>query len=90
MHRWVEGSGQDVVVVVSLAEQTRYGYAVDLPWPGEWFEVFNSDVYDRFPNPQVAGNGGHVLADQPGTHGYPYAARMTIPANGALVLARTH
>jgi 1,4-alpha-glucan branching enzyme len=88
MHRWVDGSGQDVVVVVSLAEQTRYEYAVDLPWPGEWFEVFNSDLYDQFPNPQVAGNGGHVFADQPGAHGYPYAARMTIPANGALVLAR--
>jgi 1,4-alpha-glucan branching enzyme len=88
MHRWVGGQGRDLVVVASLNERTLDDYVVDVPWPGRWAEVFNSDWYDHWPNPQVRGNGGAVLADQPGCHGYPYAARIRIPANGALVLAR--
>jgi 1,4-alpha-glucan branching enzyme len=89
VHRWVGGEGHDVVVVASLNESTLTGYVVDLPWPGTWHEVFNSDYYDHYPNPLVAGNGGRVEADAPGQHGYPYAARMTIPANGVVILARS-
>jgi 1,4-alpha-glucan branching enzyme len=88
MHRWVEGEGRDVVIVASLNERMLAGYPIDLPWPGRWKEIFNSDYYDHFPNAWVVGNGGTVLADAPGSHGYPYAARMEIPANGALILAR--
>jgi 1,4-alpha-glucan branching enzyme len=88
VHRWVEGGGRDVVVVASLNESTLTNYSVDLPFPGRWYEVFNSDYYDHFPNAWVAGNGGHVQADERGRHLYPYAAHVRIPANGALVLAR--
>jgi 1,4-alpha-glucan branching enzyme len=88
VHRWVEGEGQDVVVVASLAERTHFGYPIELPWPGRWREVFNSDYYDHFPNAEVAGNGGGVFADRPGGPTYPFAAAMTIPANGAIILAR--
>src|SRR5262249_35670488 len=88
MHRWVEGEGRDVVVVASLNEATLEGYGVELPGPGEWREVFNSDVYDGFPNPQVAGNGGRVWADDFAGGTYPARARMRLPANGAIVLAR--
>lgn len=88
VHRWLEGEGRDLVVVASLNEATLDGYLIDLPWPGRWQEVFNSDLYDHFPNPWVTGNGGSVFADGPaGTH-YPYTARIRIPANGALVFAR--
>lgn len=89
VHRWMEGQGQDVVVVASFNESTQHGYRVDLPWPGAWHEVFNSDYYDHYPNPLAAGNGGRVDADAPGQHGYPYAAQLTIPANGAVILARS-
>jgi 1,4-alpha-glucan branching enzyme len=47
--RWVEGEGQDVVVVASLNEGTLHGYRVGMPWTGRWREAFNSDAYDFFP-----------------------------------------
>jgi 1,4-alpha-glucan branching enzyme len=91
-HRWVPGSGRDVVVIVSLSEATVYehGYQLGLPLGGTWHEVFNSDLYDHFPNPWVQGNGGSVAADGPPRHGMGQSAGITIPANSVLVLARDH
>jgi 1,4-alpha-glucan branching enzyme len=88
MHRWIEGEGQDVVIVASLNENTLERYSVDMPHPGLWHEVFNSDFYDHFPNPTVAGNGGRISADGPAGDIYSHSAHMRIPANGALVFAR--
>ena len=59
-HRWVEGRGSDVVVVASLNDGTYHGYAIGFPAAGRWREIFNSDVYDHWVNPQVAGNGGAI------------------------------
>jgi 1,4-alpha-glucan branching enzyme len=86
--RWVPGVGRDVVVVVSLSESTFGRFPLGLPQPGRWHEVFNSDVYDHFPNPWVAGNGGGVEADGPAMHGFGQSAGLTVPANSVLVLAR--
>jgi 1,4-alpha-glucan branching enzyme len=86
--RWVPWAGQDVVVVLSLNESTLRGYRLGFPQPGAWREVFNSDYYDNFPNPWVAGNAGAVEADGPGLHGFAQSATLTIPANGLLVFAR--
>jgi 1,4-alpha-glucan branching enzyme len=86
--RWVEGEGRDVVVVASLNDETLHGYRIGMPWPGVWSEVFNSDVYDHFPNPLAGGNGGSVSARTEGAHDLPAAAHLTIPANSLLVLAR--
>ena len=61
-HRWMDGSGQDVVVVASLSEATQYGYALGFPSAGHWVEQFNSDVYDNWVNPMITGNGGGVTA----------------------------
>ena len=88
MHRWVNGQGRDLMVVASLNERTLDNYLVDFPWPGRWREIFNSDYYDHYPNPFVAGNGGAVVADEARRNAYPYAARVRIPANGALVFSR--
>lgn len=88
MHRWINGEGRDVVVVASLNERTLDDYPIDFPWPGRWDEIFNSDYFDHCPNPIVTGNGGAVFAVEQGRHGYPHAARVRIPANGALVFAR--
>jgi 1,4-alpha-glucan branching enzyme len=87
--RWVEGVGNDVVVVCSLSESTWYDYAVGFPGAGRWAEIFNSDVYDNWVNPIVAGNGGGVDASGPPLHGMPSSASLTIPANGFVIFARS-
>ena len=87
--RWVEGAGNDVVVVASLSEFNRYNYRVGFPSGGRWSEVFNSDVFDNRENPTVAGNGGGVDASGPPLHGLQASASVTIPANGFVVFARS-
>ncbi len=87
-HRWLEGTGQDVIVIASLAESTYWGYQIGFPFAGTWKEIFNSDVYDHFVNPIVAGNGGGVSANGPGMHGFSASASIVIPANGVVVFAR--
>jgi 1,4-alpha-glucan branching enzyme len=87
-HRWIDGQGDDVVVVASLREATHYGYRLGFPVAGGWREVFNSDVYDNWVNPLVAGNGPGVVAAGSPMHGLPASAELVIPANGLLVFAR--
>ena len=82
------GVGRDVVIVGSLNESTFFGYQLGFPGAGRWLEIFNSDVYDTFVNPAVAGNGGQVTADGPALHGMPASAAIVIPANAVLVFAR--
>lgn len=86
-HRWLP-SGEDVVVVATLAESTWWSYRLGLPLLGFWREVFNSDVYDNWVNPQVAGNGGGIQADGPPMHGFAASASIVIPANSIVVFAR--
>jgi 1,4-alpha-glucan branching enzyme len=85
--RWVEGEGRDVVVVASLNEETQYGYRIPMPAPGQWFEVFNSDLYENWVNPAASGNGGSISADGPGLNGLPWSATITVPANSIMVFA---
>ncbi|MFM1891192.1 MAG: hypothetical protein RLZ44_269 [Pseudomonadota bacterium] len=87
-HRWVPGAGHDVVVVASLNEGSFHGYQLGFPGAGHWREVFNSDVYDHWVNPWVAGNAGGVEAGGTGLHGLPASADITVPANGVVVFAR--
>ena len=87
-HRWLEGTGQDVVIAATLSETTWYNYAIGFPYAGRWNEVFNSDVYDNWVNPMVAGNGGAIDAFGPPMHGFAASASIVIPANGLVVFAR--
>lgn len=87
-HRWVPGEGHDVIVVVSLNESTFYGYEIGFPISSYWKEEFNSDVYDNWVNPLVAGNGGGIDANGWGLHGLPASARITIPANSVVIFAK--
>jgi len=87
-HRWLEGRGRDVIVVATLAETTWYNYAIGFPYGGPWVEVFNSDVYDNWVNPVVAGNGGGIVASGGPLHGFEASANVVIPANGMVVFAR--
>lgn len=86
-HRWLP-AGQDVVVVATLAESTWWSYQLGFPLSGFWREVFNSDVYDNWVNPWVAGNGGGIQADGPPMHGFTASALIVIPANAVVVFAR--
>ena len=87
-HRWVEGEGGDVMVVVHLSTFHRYDYRIGFPGGGSWREVFNSDVYEDWVNPGVAGNGGGVWADPQPMHGFDNSAALTLPANSVLAFAR--
>jgi len=87
-HRWLDGTGQDVIVVATLAETNWYDYAIGLPLAGHWTEAFNSDLYDNFPNPIVAGNEGAITASGPPLHGFSTSANIVIPANGFVVFTR--
>ena len=85
-HRWREGSGDDVIVVASFSEATWTRYRLGFPAGGFWKERFNSDVYDHWVNPQVAGNGGGVFEGR-ALHGFTASAEIVIPANGVVVFA---
>jgi 1,4-alpha-glucan branching enzyme len=87
-HRWVAGAGEDVIVVAHLSTFHRYNYGIGFPQGGPWREVFNSDVYEDWVNPNVAGNGGGIQADGPPMHGLDHSASLTLPANSILVFAR--
>jgi 1,4-alpha-glucan branching enzyme len=86
--RWVPGVGDDIMVVLNLANDTKYGYEIGFPSGGYWREAFNSDVYERWVNPNVQGNGGGVHAEGSARHGLPHSAPLTLPANALLVFAR--
>ena len=86
--RWIEGVGRDVIVVASLNESTLRDYRIPFPSAGPWREVFNSDVFDNWVNPNVAGNAGRVEAGGPGLNGLSASAAVVIPANSFLVFSR--
>jgi 1,4-alpha-glucan branching enzyme len=87
-HRWLEGAGEDVVVLGTLSESSHFDYEIGLPQAGQWREVFNSDFFESSAEHRVSGNGGAVSTDDRPLHGLPVSARVTIPANGVVVLAR--
>ena len=87
-HRWVNGEGRDVIVVIHLSTFNRFDYRLGFPHSGEWREIFNSDVYEDWVNPDVSGNGGRVLAETVPLHGYEFSAALVLPANSVLVFSQ--
>jgi 1,4-alpha-glucan branching enzyme len=87
-HRWVEGTGDDVIVIVHLSTFNRFDYRIGFPGGGEWQEIFNSDVYENWVNPNVVGNGGRVSADPQPLHQFSHSAALVLPADSLLVFAR--
>lgn len=88
-HRWIEGEGRDVVVVVSLSETTQYHYRLGFPRGGLWKVEFNSDVYDHWVNPIVAGNGFEVTTDNIGLEDMSVSSEIVIPANSIQIFCIT-
>jgi 1,4-alpha-glucan branching enzyme len=87
-HRWVEGEGRDVIVVIHLSTFHRFAYRIGFPGGGEWREIFNSDLYEHWPNPDITSNGGGVFAEPQPLHDYGYSAALVLPANSILAFAR--
>ena len=87
-HRWVEGEGRDILVIAHLSTFNRFEYAIGVPGGGVWRELFNSDVYESWVNPNVVGNGGAVFAGGPPMHGFAQSADFVLPANSILVFGR--
>lgn len=77
-----------MIVVASLNENTFHNYSIGFPNAGHWLEVFNSDVYQNWVNPGVAGNGGSVNATSQSMHGFPASCSIVVPANSMVVFAR--
>ena len=88
IHRWVDGVGQDVLLVFNLQEFNRFAYRIGFPGSGQWREIFNSDFYDQMPNPATAGNAGGIPANGQAWDDMRTSAEITIPANGFVVFAR--
>ncbi len=86
--RWVEGEGHDVLVVAHLSTSNKFEYRIGFPGAGEWREVFNSDVYENWVNPDVVGNGGRIFAKPMPLHGLSHSAALALPANSLLIFAR--
>ncbi len=87
-HRWVEDAGHDAIVIVHLAPFHRFGYRIGFPADGEWREVFNSDVYENWVNPDVVGNNGRVIADPYPLHDFSHSGALTLPANSIVIFTR--
>jgi len=87
-HRWVEGQGKDVVIIINLNDSTYWQYELGFPVKAYWHEVFNSDVYDNWINPQAAGNHGGMFAAGRPLHNLPCSAHVVIPANSVLVFSK--
>ncbi|MER9757425.1 alpha-amylase family glycosyl hydrolase [Mesorhizobium sp. M0166] len=88
-HRWVPGTGNDVVLAFNLREEPWFGYELGLPKAGTWREIFNSDVYDGWVNAGATGNGGSLYASDRPMHGLNASAAINLPANGFIVLSCT-
>ena len=89
-HRWVEGEGQDVMVILHLANFTRVGYQIGLPGEGAWREVFNSDVYENGSMPAWRAITAASWPTRKPLHGFGYSAGLVLPANSILISPASH
>lgn len=88
VHRWAENLSKDIVVVASFNNSTLYDYNLGFPHHGKWKEIFNSDVYEQWLNPDLKGNEGGVYTFDSNRHGFSYAASIVIPANTIIIFSR--
>jgi len=87
-HRWDRGGpGDDVLVVVNLANQSYDSYTIGFPRDGLWKVRFNSDW-----NGYNCDFGNHfsydTTASQPGTDGMPYSGNVGIGPYTAIILSQ--
>jgi 1,4-alpha-glucan branching enzyme len=88
IHRWdCGGEGDDVVVLVNLANAVREDCAIGLPAAGEWRTLFNTDRHAFGAIGKDRGSAT-VQADGPARDGLPTSAVVGLPPYGVLILGR--
>jgi 1,4-alpha-glucan branching enzyme len=87
-HRWDRGGpGDDVVVVLNLANRVCDRYRIGLPRPGAWRVRFNSDWSGY--SPDFGSNPGHDTVAEPGGYdGMDFHGEIGIGPYAALVLTQ--
>ena len=87
-HRWDRGgAGDDVVVVVNLANRAFEGYIIGLPRPGAWRVRFNSDWSGY--SPDFGSRPGLDTTSEPdGYDGMDFHGEIGIGPYAALVLTQ--
>ncbi|MFD2738016.1 1,4-alpha-glucan branching protein GlgB [Sulfitobacter aestuarii] len=73
-----------VAVICNMTPTPRQDYRIGLPSGGRWREVLNSDA-EQYGGSGV-GNPEGVVAEQPGSHGQPFSAALTLPPLAIIIL----
>jgi 1,4-alpha-glucan branching enzyme len=87
-HRWDRGGmGDDVVVVINMANQSYGSYSVGFPRAGLWHVRFNSD-WNGY-SPDFANQLSYdTTAGQPGSDGMPFSGNIGIGPYAAIILSQ--
>jgi len=86
LHRWLGGE-DEVVAILSLANNDFNEYEIGFPHGGDWYEILNSD--SELYGGRNHGNGGRITAQGPPLHGFPSSAKILIPRMGVLLFSPT-
>ena len=72
-----DSDGNAVACVTNFSGNPHHNFRLGLPASGEWQEILNTDA-SEFGGSGV-GNFGTISANEPGTHGQPHSAVITVP-----------
>jgi 1,4-alpha-glucan branching enzyme len=87
-HRWDQGgSGDDVVVIVNMANQSYDSYSIGFPRDGLWHVRFNSD-WSGYSSDFGNHSSYDTTANQPGNDGMPYSGDVGIGPYTAVILSQ--
>lgn len=87
-HRWHEGGpGDDVLVVINLANRSYDGYELGFPRPGWWRVRLNSD-WQGYDHEFGDHPSYDTWAEHPGKDGLPCSGRIGIGPYSAIILSQ--
>jgi 1,4-alpha-glucan branching enzyme len=73
-----------VVMAFNFTPVPRHDYRIGVPSPGYYAELMNSDA--AFFGGGDVGNGGGVVSEPIGAHGFAHSLRLTLPPLGCVLL----